>query len=208
MTDRTRGDSWPRTSVGDPTRVTLRRAAYAHLRTLLCLSISHHHRWQRVKALASMIAQSKPAAVITSLLGHLVQDDPELVARLRLSIIPNIGMLMHISHRWTAKSLNPLASFPNQTASFACSAKSVSWRAGSPSPSREGTWRRGRTCFLRGGRDTPWCCRTASKRSNSPQNTDSLDALARRAGPASQQAELGEDRPRRPSPLPTHLRCE
>ena len=53
---------------------------------------------------------------------------PELVARLRLSIIPNIGMLTHTSLRATARSLSPRASLPNQTASFACSAKSASWR--------------------------------------------------------------------------------
>jgi len=53
---------------------------------------------------------------------------PELVPRLRLSIIPNIGMLTHISLRSTARSLIPTASLPNQTASLLCSVKSPSWR--------------------------------------------------------------------------------
>ena len=53
---------------------------------------------------------------------------PELVPRLRLSIMPNIGMETHISLRSTARSLIPTASLPNHTASFVQAVKSPSWR--------------------------------------------------------------------------------
>jgi hypothetical protein len=51
---------------------------------------------------------------------------PELVPRLRLSIIPNMGMLTHISLLSTARSLIPTASLPNHTASLVCAVKSPS----------------------------------------------------------------------------------
>ncbi len=46
--------------------------------------------------------------------------------RLRLSIIPNMGMETHCRLRWAARSLIPFVSLPNQTASLACSVKSPS----------------------------------------------------------------------------------
>ncbi len=50
---------------------------------------------------------------------------PEVVPKLRLSIIPYIGILTHISACAMARSDIPRDSLPNHTANFACSVKST-----------------------------------------------------------------------------------